>query len=117
MEISDFLLQLTGKASIPEKLEVGEDLTIGLGVNIYKSEITNNEDGTWSECYKVKPTGEILITKKWGNTPIKAKLRNSSQTRFRWALLKYHRESGIAEDFETWYPKYIDNKIAELMEK
>lgn len=115
MEIEEYLIRLTGLASISEKLEVGDDLTLGLNVNIYAAETKNNENGTGSICYKTRPTGEILITKKWGKVPIKGKLRNSPQTRYRFALIKYYQEKGIPEEWETWYSKWIDKKISELI--
>jgi hypothetical protein len=114
MEINDYSLRLTGSASIPEPLELGEDITLGLTINIYKVEDSNNENGTLSRVFKAKPTGDILITKKWGKT-IKAKLKNSPQAKFHWACKQYHNEKNIEEPFDSWYPKFIDTKIAEMI--
>lgn len=117
LKTSDYEIRLTGSASIPEKLELGEDITVGLTLNTNKIEITNNEDGTSTETFKCKPVGDILITKKWGKTPIKGRLKNSPQSKYHWACRQYHNESGIETEFSEWYPIFIDRQIAELLEK
>jgi len=113
MEINSHSIKLTGMAEIPEPLEIGEDITVGLNLTLYAAETKNNDDGFCSVVYKARPNGEILITEKHGKT-IRAKVKGSPQTRYHFALSRYHAENHIEEDFSSWYPKFIDQKIAEL---
>lgn len=115
MEINEKILRFVGSASIPDKLEVGEDLTLGVNVNVYSAEVKNNEDGTGNEIYRCRPTGEVLITRKWGK-PMKGRSKSSSSKQLRNAFYYLHTENNITEDLEEWRIKQMNLIIAKLPE-
>lgn len=112
-EINERILKLTGTANLPRDLQIGHDYTIALQVNVNASETRNNEDGTCDVIFKCRPTGEIIITKDYGEKMV-LKSRNSVSKRIRNSLFYKWTELGLEGDFQEWYESIGSKIIANL---
>ena len=100
-------IKLTGSAYIDRDLKIDNDYTIGLNVSCYATGQKSNQNGEFTDVYKLKPTGAVLISKDLGDSSIKGMSKNSSSKRLRSALYYKHGELGIGEDFEPWYERIM----------
>jgi hypothetical protein len=122
IKINENILHLGGTATLPEKLEVGGDYTLGVLVSCDSAKLKSNDDGTFDMTYYCRPTGEIVINTKWGKN-IRAKGRGSQAQKLYMALMQEHVESGFGGEFNSFYEKVmvkmIDNprKLLEFLEK
>ena len=78
MEINEKILQLTGKATIPEALEVGSNYKIQIDGSVITETLSDNHDGTFNKIYKFKPV-VVLITDETGKTIKSKDTRSMSQ--------------------------------------
>lgn len=53
--IDEFLVKITGKTPIDQKLILGEDVRLEIIGNTVKIETLDNQDGTVNKVYCVKP--------------------------------------------------------------
>lgn len=112
--INEYVLQLTGKASLPTALEIEQAYTVELtGEVVSETKIPNN-DGTFNLLYKYKPI--IAVIKGEHGEVIKTKdLRNNS-VKFRKSAWKVWADKGIEGEFETFYD-YATSKSILLLDK
>ena len=54
MEINEKILKITGSASLPREIEFGQDVEITLRGSLVKTELKDNQDGTFDKIFKVK---------------------------------------------------------------
>ena len=105
--ISSYSLQLSGKAELPEGIEIGSNYHVATEGSITGSSDSDNEDGTLSRVFKFKPV-KIDILTPMGKTLKLKDARSKSQilrARF-WSIWKEHN---IEMSFESWYDKLMDN--------
>jgi len=112
--INEYVLQLTGKASLPKELVIEEAYTIELtGEVVSETKIPNN-DGTFNILYKYRPI--VAIIKDDHGTVIKTKdLRNNS-VKFRKSAWKVWADKNVQGDFEKFYD-YATTKSILLLDK
>jgi hypothetical protein len=65
-EIKENIIRLVGSASIPEELKVDQGYKITLEVDVCSKEEKSNQDGSVTQVFKAKPTGEFEINKELG---------------------------------------------------
>lgn len=123
MEINEHIIQLSGKASIPEPLEVGGNYKITMDGSVITETMSDNHDGTANRIFKFKPI-VLLTTDKTGKTIKSKDTRSMSQLlrgsiRKRWINIasrmdeeKYYETImyGIMRDLDILIDKYIDDK-------
>lgn len=105
----EYVLKLTGKASIPEALEIGHNYTVSIGGSVTSKTEVDSQGEEHILYYKFEPVAVEILTQT-GQT-IKAKDTRSRSTQMRSLLFKRWREQNIAEEFDEWY----DKRMVELM--
>ena len=111
--INEYILKLTGKATLPEALELGNSYKITIDGEITTATDSNNQDGTLNRIYRFEP---ILceVLKDNGST-IKAKdIRKRSQ-QLRNGLWKKWKNENVEIDFETYYDRKMLSIIQEII--
>ncbi len=94
LKINEYILRLTGSATLPEKLNVGEDYTVGVSVCCDSVKIKSNEDGTFDLIYYCKLVSDVVVSNRWGRT-VKARKKGSMSQKLRFVLMQKHSELGI----------------------
>ena len=59
--IDELQIKISGRACIDEKLELGQDVKLEIQGSVVKEETYDNQDGSVSICYVVKP---VLVKKQ-----------------------------------------------------
>ena len=54
MEINEKILRITGSVSLEKEIKFGEDIEIIVRGALVKTELKDNNDGTFDKVYKVK---------------------------------------------------------------
>lgn len=99
----EHVLKLTGKASIPEALELGHNYMINVAGSITSENKTDSQGEAWVIYYKFEPVTVEVITPKGKSIRAKDTRRLSQQMRS--LLFLRWRESNDPEEFESWYAK------------
>ena len=107
--MDSYVLKLSGKAELPQPLEIGHNIKTVLEGSITSKTETDNEDGSHTHYYLFKPIVVEAIDSK--GERIRAKDTRSRSTQMRSLLFKRWREQNIAEEFDEWYEK----KMLEIM--
>ena len=106
--IDDHFLKLTGKANIPEGLEINNNFKVLISGSITEKKERDRDDGGRIFTYLFEPVLVECID-SLGKT-LKAKdVRRVSQ-RLRGRAFQYWKENDITEDFELWY-SHIGEKM------
>lgn len=98
-----YVLKLSGKAELPQPLEIGHNIKTVLEGSITSKTETDNEDGSHTHYYLFKPITVEAIDSK--GERIRAKDTRSRSTQMRSLLFKRWREQNVAEEFDEWYDK------------
>lgn len=99
-----YFIKLTGKANIPEKLEVDKNYHIACDCSITQEQRDSNENGTYDVTFKAQPiTVEIL---KDNGSVIKAKDPRKNSQKMRNYLFKIYHDEGYTEDFDEVYDAF-----------
>ncbi len=53
--INEILIKISGKSAIPNKLELGQDVTVNLEGQVVTEQKRENQDGTYDLVYQIKP--------------------------------------------------------------
>lgn len=105
--ISNFTLKVSGKAELPEAIEIGSNYHVSMEGSVTNFTESDNDDGTHSRTYTFKPV-KLDLLDPMGKTLKLKDARSKSQilrARF-WAIWKEHN---IEMSFEAWYDKLMDN--------
>lgn len=114
MNVNENILQLTGKASIPEPLEVGSNYKLICDGSVITSTESDNHDGTINKIFKFKPV-TIEIQTKLGKT-IKAKDTRKLSQLLRGFLRKKWINSASKIEEEEMYEKFMYGVMRDLDE-
>ena len=110
--MDSYVIKLTGKAELPQPLEIGHNIKTTLEGSITSETISDNEDGTKTHYFTFKPVVVETITGK--GERIRAKDTRSRSVQMRSLLFKRWRELNISEEFEEWYDKEMVRIMATL---
>lgn len=105
MEINSHYIKLSGKAEIPQSIEMGSNYHVSLSGNITKVTEHDNEDGTFNREYNFKSV-KIEILEPTGET-IKAKDTRSHSALLRNLLYKKWVNAASDISFEDFYSKFM----------
>lgn len=101
--MDNYCIKLSGRAELPEKLEVDKNYVVGLEGTVTNEDKSSNDDGSFTFTYKLKPV-TVQITKETGQT-IKAKDIRSRAQQFRGVLWKEWKDGGEKIEFEDYYDR------------
>lgn len=114
MEIKEYILQLTGKASLPEALNVGDNYKVQLEGSIITDMLSDNHDGTCDRIFKFKPI-IVTTTDHLGHT-LKAKDTRSMSQLLRGLLRKKWINAAAQIEEEDYYQKFMYGVMRDLDE-
>mgnify|MGYP001610819828 CR=1 FL=1 len=114
MEINEYVLKLSGKASLPEALELSHSYKIEIDGAVTTSTDSDNHDGTCVRYFKYEPI-LVKILKDNGET-IKAKDTRSRSKLFRALLWKEWKNMTNAGEFETFYDEIYEVLMEQVPE-
>lgn len=100
-EKDEFYIKLTGKANIPERLNLGENYEIHAKGSITKEDKEDGFNGTRLITAKFEPV-VIEIKDNLGKS-IKAKDPRRNSQKIRSFLFKLYADEGYVEDFDSVY--------------
>ena len=109
MEVSNFVLKLSGKAELPQDIEMGNNYHISLSGAVPKVEEHDNENGTVTRIYTFKPV-KVELLDQLGNTLQLKDTRSKSQL-FRARVFGIWKQVYKEEAFEELYDKLMDHLI------
>ncbi len=113
--INDYILKLSGKASVLKPLENGHSYKIIADGEIVSETIENNQDGTYNAIYKFNPA--IVVVEKDNGETIKAKdIRKKSQ-QLRNCLFREWKDKNIEVEFEHYYEMEMSKFIGEVINR
>lgn len=119
MIINSYFIQLTGKANIPEPLELGSGYHVSIEGEITKVSDTNNHDGSADRVFKLEPIKCEILDER--GKVITAKDTRSMSKKFRAVHYKlWEANDRDVPDQEQAYDRtmrYILNNAAEIYEK
>lgn len=108
-EKDDYILKLTGKAELPEPLEIGNNFKVVIQRAITEKKERDNEKGGRIYTWTFEPV--LIETIDHIGKTLKAKdVRRVSQ-RLRARSFVYWKENNIQEDFELWYSQIGEKMI------
>lgn len=104
MDISSYVLKLTGKCELPKAVEIGHNYTVTLKGSVTAQHESDNEDGTHTMSYTFRPvTGEIEAN---GET-LKLKDNRSNSQLLRSLVYKKWLNTASNEAFEDFYTRVM----------
>ena len=107
--MDSFVIKLSGKAELPEALQIGHNFEVNLIGSIISETKSDNDDGTHTTTYLFKPV--IVQTVDAKGVRLRAKDTRSRSQQLRSLLYKRWREENEPVEFDTYY----DNKMLEIM--
>jgi len=107
--MDNYVLKLSGKAELPEPLEIGLNFSVLLEGSIVAETITDNDDGTRTHYFKFKPV-IVEAIKKTGER-IRAKDTRGKSQQLRALLYRRWREENEPIEFDIFYEK----RMTEIM--
>jgi|SRR3569623_908897 len=114
MEISNHVIKLTGKAELPQAVDIGNNYHVALEGSVTAVTNSDNENGTVTAIYTFKPIKVDVLTPR--GEAIKAKDTRSNSQLLRSLLYKKWVNLASSEDFDTWYTKIIYGVMRDLDE-
>jgi hypothetical protein len=100
-----FFIKISGKANIPERLEVDKNYHIACDCSITQEQKDSNENGSYNITFKAEPmTVEIL---KNNGSIIKARDPRRNSQKFRNYLYKLWSEEGCIYTFDEVYEAVV----------
>lgn len=109
--MDSYVLQLSGKAELPQPLEIGSNYKIQLEGSVVSETISDNDDGTKTHYWKFKPVIVETLTPK--GERMRAKDTRSRSQQLRSLLFKKWREENEPMPFEDYY----DREMLKIMEQ
>lgn len=111
--VNDYLIRLSGKAEIPEPLEIGTNYEIKAKGTIVSLTEQDKDDGSHSLTFRFEPV-IIEILSESGKS-LKAKDVRQKSRQLRGALWRVWKENEVAEEFEKFYELEMDKIIKGVM--
>lgn len=100
-EINSHILQFTGKAELPEAVDIGHNYRVLTEGSIVSLSEHDNEDGTRNRIYKFRPVKIDVLTPLGEALQLKDARSKSQLFRARlWAIWK---EQDVSVPFDEWY--------------
>jgi hypothetical protein len=112
MEISNYVLKLTGKSELPQPIDLGNNYNIALSGSVRTSTDSDNDDGTLSRIYTFKPVKIELLTET-GET-IKLKDTRSNSQLLRSLIYKRWVNAASKITFDEFYDKVIGSAMVNV---
>jgi hypothetical protein len=109
MNINSHIIKLTGRAELPEALEMGSNYHVSLEGAITQSMTADNEDGSVNMIYTFKPV-KVEVLNPLGHR-IQAKDTRSKSQLFRARIWKQWTNSGSQKSFDEYYDRLMDSLI------
>jgi len=111
-EIKDYILKLSGKASLLEELENDHEYNLRVNGEITEQTEKTNNDGSYNIIYKFQP--KIIEIEKDNGEVVKTKdIRRKSQ-KLRGALYYLWQDSKSKLDQDEFYDMFMDKLLANL---
>lgn len=114
MDISNYILKLTGKAELPQAIEIGHNYRVALEGSVVAALDSDNEDGTLSRSFTFKPIKVEVLTAT-GET-IKAKDTRSNSQLLRALVYKKWVNAASSESFDDFYQRFIFGVMRDIDE-
>ena len=109
--MDSFVIKLSGKAELPQPLELGHNFRVLLEGSITEQTIADNDDGTKTHYFKFKPIVVEAITEK--GERMRAKDTRSRSQQLRSLLFKKWRETNEPKGFEEYYDEQMVRIMSE----
>lgn len=113
-EINEYILKLSGKASIPEPLAIDHNYKLSIDGEITDERLTNNHDGTYNKYFYFKPI--LAEIKKDNGEVIKAKDTRSWSTKVRKMLYRIWEQNASSLTSEEFYDLVMRHIVLNLEE-
>jgi len=104
-KINENVLKVSGKASLPEPLEIDHNYKVEIDGDVTSDDLKSNQDGTFTRYFRFEPI-LIKILKDNGEI-IKAKDTRSRSQQLRSRLFKIWTETNANIEFETFYDEVM----------
>lgn len=112
MEISSHVLRISGKAELPNEIEIGHNYHISMSGSVTDFKEADMENGTRSRTYTFKPV-KVELLDPLGKT-LKLKDPRKMSQLFRQSAWKMWKDSASNIDFDTFYERLVYTSIREL---
>ena len=112
MEISSYVLLLSGKAELPRAIDLGYNYHIALSGSVRTSTDSDNDDGTLTRLFKFKPI-KIEVLNELGET-IKAKDTRSNSVLLRNLIYKRWANAASKMDFDSYYDAVMASAMVNI---
>lgn len=112
--INDYYIRLTGKANIPEPLEIGHNYQLRAGGTVTSKTETDKNDGSHVEYFKYEPVVVEIITD--AGESIKAKDTRSGSQLFRSRVWAYWNKAETGMEFNDFYDRLMEQMIHQATE-
>jgi hypothetical protein len=118
MQINEFVVKLSGRASIPQELKIGNAYKLYFDCAVTAETLHDNQDGTFDKVYSLKPVRAEIMDDKGEAIKTKDFRSESQKTR---SLIKWEWEQrGGRMEFEKYYElmqRKIRDNIAAFAEE
>lgn len=112
-----YVLKLSGKAELPKRLEIGHNFKITIDGSIVSETIEDNEDGTKTHYFLLKPVIVEAITEKGERLRTKDTRSIHKRVRSRsWLWWKDNQINKTDEEVYEWYGLHTILSFDEVME-
>lgn len=109
--INEHVIKLTGKASLPEALIIGENYRMTMNGTVTAKTESDNQDGTLTVYYKFEPINVELVDDLGASIRSRDTRSNSAILRsYLWKLWKDNR-TGV--EFDTFYDGVMSQVMLE----
>lgn len=112
MTLSEYVLKLTGKVSLPEQLEVAQNYHVAIDGSVTAVTTADNQDGTFTAYYKFEPV-KVDMLNPLGKT-IKGKDTRSMSKKLRAKIWLKWESSNSGQEFEEYYEKEMTEIIRSI---
>jgi hypothetical protein len=113
--INEHILKLTGKANLPQELNLGYNYKITIDGEITTITDSNNQDGTKDRIYKFEPV--LAEVQKDNGEVIKLKDTRKKSVQLRNSIIRHWRETNSNIDQEDFYEKEMNKIINRFIEE
>ena len=109
--INEHVIKLTGKASLPEALIIGENYRMTMNGTVTAKTESDNHDGTSILYYKFEPINVELVNDL--GESIRSRDTRSNSVLLRSLLWKRWKDSGSGIEFEDFYDGVMNQVMYE----
>ena len=109
MNINSHILKLSGRAELPQEIDIGHNYHISMEGSVPKTELHDNEDGTFNRVYTFKPVKIELLDDK--GEMLKLKDTRSMSQLFRGRMWKQWQDAHTDMSFDDWYHLLMQRMI------